>query len=91
MRVVTIASGKAAQRQPPASAWGPALASGPIVSCEAGGQRLLWGLQEVGIQHSHHGLLPSGSLAGVPAWRRGHDTNWLKRAVPRALEALFAQ
>lgn len=36
-------------------------------------------------------LVPSGSLAGVPAWRRGHDTNWLKRAVPRALEALFAQ
>jgi hypothetical protein len=34
-----------AQRQPPASAWEPALASGPIVSCEAGGQQLLWRLQ----------------------------------------------
>jgi uncharacterized membrane protein YkvA (DUF1232 family) len=36
-----------------ASAWEPALASGPIVSCEAGGQTAPVGLQEVGVQHSH--------------------------------------
>jgi uncharacterized membrane protein YkvA (DUF1232 family) len=32
---------------------GPALASEPTVSCEAGSQRLLWDCSEVGVQHSH--------------------------------------
>ena len=66
-----------------ASAWEPALASGPIVSCEAGGQRLLWGCRKLASSTHTRGLVPASNVnysawnwaGGVTLCAR-HEASW---------------
>ena len=66
-----------------ASAWNPALASGPIVSCEAGRQRLLWGCRKLASSTHTRGLVPASNV-NYPAWNWAggvtlcarHEASW---------------